>query len=696
MKNQFTAMCLTALLFTACTKVMERPQFGGTSTTVTSTKNAANVENLGHAISTTNVLWKMDPLNPNLKPLITFNQNSNSGFTAVMIDYGVMNSANPANAFRFVAVNLTGNSFRMISVKKQDGTTVTTTLGSATKYTFGMNKKLYVATSNAFGGGGHIIEYDPYTQTAVDLGKPFQINGRSLNIFSLNVGKDGALYGGSYGDNGDVYTFRYNYDGNFELNTTSIDNESRYVGYVSGDSRYTYASVGESNWKLYAIDRVTGEKRIMVQSNNPDNRIEIFSHTDAVYAKLIATHYKLNALNFTAQPERPYSDRVYYTPYETNNTSVPTVRWNGFEKKIYYSFNGGVENTITINDITSDVATTGNMYQSNGNVVIAAAKSAVISNYNLNSKQSATLGNPGFNVYGVTATSNGMIYMAGYPKGKLLEYNPNLPWTLNADGTSSVSNASTTENPRLVANLQNADAAGVYGPMTVNALNVTTDGYIVAVGDNDRITGSTSRELAISTYKNGTYRNFYASEFAGFEFAGMSLSNDGRYVYIAANAKVGDKGKIYKYNPVSNTIEASFVFHLGKNPGNIVAYDNNRIIGTVDDVVYMFNMSTGVVEWSEALGNGRRIYSLTIAPDKSAWITALHNGALSFAVTKYNFDLSASSAKATSSFISSFNDTDFDESTKPNTMLFVPSNVAGKYDLMISGLKSLYSVKAVL
>ncbi len=674
---------------------MERPQFGGSSSTAPTTKSTANVENLGHAIRTTNVLWKMDPLNPNLKPLITFNQNSNSGFTVVMIDYGVLNSATPANAFRFAAINLTGNSYRMINVKKQDGTSVTTTLGSATKYAFGMNKKLYVGTSNGFGGGGHLVEYDPATQTAVDLGKPFQIGGRSLNIFTLNVGKDGALYGGSYGDNGDVYTFRYNYDGNFQVSTTSIDSESRYVGYVSGDSRYTYASVGENNWKLYAIDRTTGDKRIMVQSNNPDNRIEIFTHADAVYAKLVATHYKLTALNFTAQSERPYTDRVYYTPYETNNTNVPEVRWNGFEKKMYYSFNGGAENAIAVNDITEDVATTGNIINANGNVIIAGAKSPVVASMNLNSKQTAALGNPGFNVYGVATASNGMIYLAGYPKGKLLEYNPNLPWTLNESNTSTT-NASTAENPRLVANLQNADAAGLYGPMTINALKITVDGYIVAVGDNDRITNSASRELAISTYKNGTYRNFYANEFAGYEFAGMTLSNDGRFIYIAAHAKAGDKGKMYKYNPVSNTIEASFVFHLGKNPGTIATLDNNRIVGTVDDVVYLFNMTTGVVEWSTALGSGKRIYSLAIAPDKSAWITALHNGATSFGVTKYNFDLSSSNVAVAASFVTSFNDNDFDESTKPSNMLFVPSNISGKYDLMVSGLKSLYTVKAAL
>jgi len=676
---------------------MERPQFGGSTSETKTTTATASVENLGHAIRTTNVLWKMDPMNPNLKPLITFNPNSSNGYTVVMIDYGVMNSANPANAFRFAAVNLTGNSYRMINVKNTNGTNVTTTLGTATRYTFGMNKKLYVATSNGFGGGGHLVEYDPNTQTAVDLGKPFQIGGRNLNIFSLNVGKDGALYGGSYGDNGDVYTFRYNYDGNIEVNTTRIDDEARYVGYVSGDSRYTYASVGESNWKLYALDRVSGEKRILVQSNNPDNRIEIFSHTDAVYAKLIATHYKLNALNFTAQSDRPYTDRVFYTPYNSDNTTLPDVSWNGFEKKLYYSFNGGAANAITVNDITDDVATTGNLMNVNGNVIMAGAKSPVIANYNINNKQAATLGNPGFNVYGVTAAQNGMIYLAGYPKGKLLEYNPNLPWTLNAEGASNVANGSTTENPRLVANLQNADAAGVYGPMTVNALKATTDGYIVAVGDNDRITSNGCRELAISVYKNGTYRNFYTSEFANYEYAGMTLSNDGRFIYIAANAKVGDKGKIYKYNPISNTIEASFVFHLGKNPGNIAAFDNNRIVGTVDDVVYMFNVTTGVVEWSTALGNGRRIYSITVAPDKTAWITAMHNGALSFGITKYNFDLSGSNVAASATFITSFNDTDFDESTKPSNMLFVPSaNAAGKYDLMVSGLKSLYNIKAVL
>ena len=32
-----------------------------------------------------------------------------------------------------------------------------------------------------------------------------------LAIYSLNVGTDGALYGGSFGGEGDVMTFRYDY-----------------------------------------------------------------------------------------------------------------------------------------------------------------------------------------------------------------------------------------------------------------------------------------------------------------------------------------------------------------------------------------------------------------------------------------------------------------------------------------------------
>ncbi len=114
-----------------------------------------------------------------------------------------------------------------------------------------------------------LLEYDPNTQTAKDLGQPFNIGGRVFDIYSLSVGKDGALYGGSFGGAGDVYTFRYDYT-SFYVDKTSIDAKSRYVTYVTGDERYTYASCGQNSWEMYSIDRTTGKKTLILNSSNCD------------------------------------------------------------------------------------------------------------------------------------------------------------------------------------------------------------------------------------------------------------------------------------------------------------------------------------------------------------------------------------------------------------------------------------------
>ncbi|HEX8333054.1 MAG TPA: hypothetical protein VF622_10545, partial [Segetibacter sp.] len=258
MKSLSLTTCVALFLCTACTKIIDKP-------TVTQSFSAkviesSGIENLGTAITGTNVSWKINPLYENTEPLFTTLPNSNTGYCVLMLD----NGNRGLSPLRFIAVNLQNNTSKTIRVTDKSGAVITQSLGRITRYMFGMNKKFYVATEN----GGHLIEYDPNTQTAKDLGQPFNIGGRVIDIYSLSIGKDGALYGGSFGGGGDVYTFRYDYS-SFYVDKTSIDDEARYVTAVTGDERYTYASCGQNTWKMYAIERATGKKTLILNSSNP-------------------------------------------------------------------------------------------------------------------------------------------------------------------------------------------------------------------------------------------------------------------------------------------------------------------------------------------------------------------------------------------------------------------------------------------
>jgi hypothetical protein len=254
MKN-LTHFALAILLFCSCRKVDQELFTPGK---VVPEKQPSSVQNLGHVFSGTNIAWKMHPLNPGNTPLFTTLPNQSTGYCLLMVDNGNMDGLTPINAFRFVAVNMQTMSSKIVTVKGADGNPAGYSLGRIVTSIFGMDKKFYVATQGTPTGGGHLIQYDPATQTALDLGKPFKTGTSALDIATLNVGTDGALYGGSFGGDGQVMTFRYDYK-RLYLDATPLDNTSRYVTSVSGDSRYTYAVCGKNNWFLYAIDRQTGE-----------------------------------------------------------------------------------------------------------------------------------------------------------------------------------------------------------------------------------------------------------------------------------------------------------------------------------------------------------------------------------------------------------------------------------------------------
>lgn len=701
--KSLTHFALALLLFCSCRKVDQLVTPPG-KVVPEIQASSSSIQNLGHVFSGTNITWKIHPLNPGNAPLFTTLPATSNGYCLLMIDNGNMDGLTPINAFRFVAVNMQTMSSKIITVKGTDGNPANYSFGRIVMGLFGMDKKYYVVTQGSPTGGGHLIQYDPATQTATDLGKPFKSGTSALDIFTLNVGTDGALYGGSFGGEGDVMTFRYDYT-RLYVDAVRLDNTSRYVTSVSGDSRFTYAVCGKNNWFLYAVDRQTGEKRTLKSNSGSGISIAIASHTDAPYAHSVATHYKLSGFNTTSlvEYERPMTNRVLYVPYSDTDVKVPQVFWSDVDKKVMYKFSTGQTGSIDVDGLQEDIyATTGPMMYYNDKLYLVCYKQGLVGTYaegeGFTKVGCTSMGIQTMLLPPANSPDAGKIFMAGYPKGELLQYSPVKDWTVNIAGFTNTNSgfATNTSNPKQTAYFQNADASGIHGSMSLLAIKYTKSGYIAGAGNNDRITASSGRELSMGSFKNGTVRNLYLPEFSNYEFQSMCLSKDSNYVFIGAVPKNGNVERIYKYDPASNKVVGYWDLPLWDDLNSqLCVYDNDLMVGYCGDTVFIFDLKTGKIIWKEVTGRGQKIYSIAVAPDNSVFITHMYLSPLDFKIVKHNFNVTdRENIKATSQLITILSDQDVNERTKPVGLLVATTPVAGRYDLYISGLNSLYRIKA--
>lgn len=698
MKSLFQ-LALATVLFGSCTKLDEIAVPGKT---IPQIAEKSTITNLGHVFTGTNITWKIHPLDPNNTPLFTKLPGQNAGYCQLFIDNGVLNGMTPINAFRFVAVNLATQQAKIVPVIAANGNPATYSLGRIVRYTFGMDKKFYVATEGTPTGGGHLVQYDPETQTAKDLGKPFKIGNKFLDIYTLNVGTDGALYGGSFGGDGEVKTFRYDYN-NLEVDNEPLDNSSRYVAYISGDSRYTYAVCGKNNWVLYAKDRKTGEIKTLKRNAGSATPISVGPYSDGIYAHSVATHYKLSGFDIKALPEyeRPLTNRIYYVPYAENDANVPKVMWDDVNRKVIYQMSNSQTIAINVEGLQQDIySTSGPTVYFNNKLYVSSYKQGIIATYapgeGFQKIGYTSMGIHAMAVPCVKPENANKIFLGGYPKGGLLEYNTARQWSVNLAGFSYTSGsgfATTSTNPSQQGLFQNADASGVNGSMDVLGMACTKNGYIVSAGNNDRITASSSRELSMGSCKNGVIRNLYLPEFSNYEFQSFSLSKDSNYAIIGAVPKAGNNARLYKYDPATNSVVKSWNITLwGDRYLKTRILTDNLLIGICEDVIFLFDMNKGEITWKKVLGSGQKIYAVAVAPDQSVYINYMFRSALNFKITKFNFTITnASTIEALSTDVAELTDQDSDEKYKPTEMLVAP-DAGNRHCLYVTGLLSMYKV----
>lgn len=82
---------------------------------------------------------------------------------------------------------------------------------------------------------------------------------------------------------------------------------------------------------------------------------------------------------------------------------------------------------------------------------------------------------------------------------------------------------------------------------------------------------------------------------------------------------------------------------------------------------------------------------MVTAPDGSFWISLTGNDVFNTRIVKLVIKNDGNNVTADVSLMANLSDSDRDENTKPSNLVFVEAT-PGKYDLYISGLKSLYRV----
>ncbi|MDE3236019.1 MAG: hypothetical protein KGO81_08710 [Bacteroidota bacterium] len=678
-KNISIYILLILFFLSSCKKKVGNSLFSETASTHIT-------ENLGHAFTSNNVLWAINPLAPNQSALITYHPHSRTGYEAILIDYGPCNNNTPVNAFKIISANLNTGSYSTIKIiDNNTKTEVTTSLGRITRYIWGKNLKLYLATEGSYNGGGHLIEYDPNNQIAIDLGKPFFYNNKYLDIYSLNVGADNALYGGSFGGSGDVAIFKYDYAGNFTLSNNTLDQTSRYVSYISADDNYIYASCGENNWNLYAIEKKSGKSYLLTSITGSISRIELFSFTDGVYAKWQSNFYQLSNLQVNAllKDASPTSNLVQYTPYTLNESNSLKVSWDGTTQKLSFILNG-VNSFVSIPTISNDIYPIGTILLNNQTLYATSLQHGLISTYT-NATKWQSMGNVGFDIYDACLTNSGNhIYIGGYPKGNVWMYDFTKPW----DYVPLQSNVTLGNyNPALLSMVQNGDANNVNGPMYVSKLLFFKTNILVCAGDNDRITSSSGRALSVSTIKNGITQNFFDNSWNNYVYSDMCADTINDNAIIAAAGT--NQSMLYIFSPTNSRILSAIPFP-NYTPGKITFLNNHIIAGCFDDVIYLFDLSTKKIVWQQSLGNGQRIYAIA-SKGNDVFIIHMYLQATHFKLLKYSFNQSTSGFKSTVSTIAELSDQDNCEATKPQSLIIQNNGLDSC--IYVTGLKSLYRIK---
>ena len=524
-------------------------------------------------------------------------------FTAILIDKGKLNPNNnvlPLNCFKVLFVDLLNKKIQKVEVKDRSGNVITESIGDPFTWTFGLDGNIYMGTQ----AGGHLVCIDYKNRTVTDLGKPINFDGIP-NLTTLSLGSDFNLYGiiNKYnGSNQGPYSFKYNY--NFSFTTTDslpIDSERIRAKQIGADDKYIYVRCENADYALYAINKITKEKkRITLNYNNsllnPVTAFEIENYaSDYVYARIsvaagIAHYWKLynGEVLDNEPPNKTLRIRVdcIWNNILNMNTANITTMWNTENSKLHYS----IGTTTDFVDLSSNIemferptALITNYFNAAKNrneLFIHGAKYSIAASMNYQNNNEITIlgANSSISAYAAIADfDSSKVLIGGYSNGLIQSYNSLNSWNIFTNIQSPATTAANA-NPLIKYQVQNPlnsinNVPGVIAATIIKKINNLK--LYVAGGSRGRNNPPYYQEeigFSIINATTNQIKNIYIPEFLDYHFSSLDIDQTNNKIII-----IGVK----KENPGMNTVRL-FIFNAnGELQGNsqALAYNNNLLIG---------------------------------------------------------------------------------------------------------------------
>lgn len=126
---------------------------------------------------------------------------------------------------------------------------------------------------------GHIYYYEPTDETIKILGRLHDSIDVLRQMYKLDLGPDGMVYGTSQSTNGVACVVRINPDTLEWKLIKGVGVPGRrsltYGYYMAVEAPWVYVAVGQEKWELWAVNFETGEKKMLAERIGKDARVTV-------------------------------------------------------------------------------------------------------------------------------------------------------------------------------------------------------------------------------------------------------------------------------------------------------------------------------------------------------------------------------------------------------------------------------------
>ncbi len=506
---------------------------------------------------------------------------SGSGFVQLLYSFPGPPRVNPGKPFEVLAVNLQTKAVKRVPVSSvQQGMGFEVWAPREAVWSRGKRPRMFFRPN---GAGGRLMSWDPKTQTVWDSGRFWGATPGAQLVYSLASGADNWIIGGGANDSAVV---RYNPETGqlVDGGPASLPGDYRpaYAQQVGSDASATYVLTGRQPYRVVARPTSGGPDRILMQFDDAalfhrDPRLH--QTASAVYANVAlkggATYtiqeagqmvtrtvpgttgaradlyWALSAGSeitpLTTRPDvTPPKSPLPANPPETILDKDSLVREG--KARLWYRFPkdrrpypsplpagarpqdyGWQVVDVPVNSVA--LKTSQAIAQPGGGVFGSSYHTGGFYSYDPGAGATRTLGPAVLSEVYSLLESNGKIYIGGYSKAKVLEYDPTRPWTTGHAHPFAVQGLADTDpraNPREIANFMND-----FGAMSSNHMVTDSAGRIYVGTDSSRNQVGGGLGILTPVAGGGWTSSSIWSPLRNYVTAGLGTSTDGRHVALS-------------------------------------------------------------------------------------------------------------------------------------------------------------------